>query len=86
MGIVILILTGVLMAYLAHRKGFNPWAWILTGGIIGLIFIFRLPSAREEGLDEYAIEERKRKGNNTGSIISAIALIFGILLAFMQSV
>lgn len=83
MGLVFFIVLSGVMVLIAYNKGFNPFAWILTGGLIGLIFIMRLPSAKEQGIDEETKEIRIRKGNNTGSIISAVAIGLGVVLSLI---
>ncbi|HSX38446.1 MAG TPA: DUF4339 domain-containing protein [Chlamydiales bacterium] len=48
-------LTGVLGAYLAHRRGRNPYVWFFVGfffGILGAFAIFFAPSGRKNLLKE----------------------------------
>ena len=80
MGILIFIVSAAIMALIAIKKGFNPLAWILAAGLIGIIILLSLPSAKEPGLDEETIQKRIRKGNHIGNIISIIVIVILIVI------
>ena len=75
MGIIISIIVAIIMATIANKKGFNPWLWILAGGVPGFIILLILPSAKAYGIDQETADKRKKVGDNTGGIITVIAVI-----------
>jgi len=75
-GLIVMAVMGVI----AGKKGFNPWAWILAGGLIGFIILLALPSANAEGVDNATREARARRGNTIGMVISALAIVLIIVV------
>ena len=86
MKIAIGVVTMVVMWFVARRKGFNPWLWIIAAGIPGLVVLFCLPSAGATDLAEPLRHQRRARGNLVGLILSCIsvALLIG-LVALIQS-
>ncbi len=80
MGILIFIIVAIIMATIASKKGFNPWLWVLAGGVPGFIILLILPSAKAYGIDEETIEKRRKVGNNTGGVITIIAVILVLIM------
>jgi hypothetical protein len=74
----IIVLIG--MGFIAHRKGFDWWRWVLAGGIPGFIILLFMPSAAAEGIDEETKTKRRNTGNKVGNIISIIAIILIIVM------
>ena len=72
------IIVIIMMVFLAKQKGFKPWLWVLAGGIVGLIVLLFLPSARAADLDEETRQKRRKIGNMTGVIFSVIVIIIFI--------
>ncbi len=82
MRLIISIIIMIIMATIANKKGFNPWLWFLAGGIPGFIILLVLPSANAEDIDKEIILKRKKIGNNTGAVITTIAII-AIVIVFI---
>jgi hypothetical protein len=80
MRIIFSILVLAAMGFLASRKGFDWWRWILAGGIIGFIVLLCMPSAAAKDIDEETRARRRRSGNKVGNILSIIAIIIIILM------
>ena len=79
MRLVISIIVMIVMAFVAQKKGFSPWRWILAGGIPGFIILLCLPSSTKEGIDEETIQKRLRIGNRVGTIISIVCVVLIVL-------
>ncbi len=77
MGIILFLLVfGVIMVFLAGRKGYNPSLWFFAAGIIGLLILYILPIVNEQsGLPESQRESKKKTGDIIGGVMSAIAVI-----------
>jgi hypothetical protein len=41
------LLVGVATAYLAFKKGYNPWRWLFSGGLAGLVILLWLDSSAD---------------------------------------
>ncbi len=76
----IIVVSGAINALIAKLKGFNPILWFFTAGILGLIVVALLPSAKkaEEGSEEY--NHRKARANWWGYAI----LIFAAVVVLIQ--
>ena len=81
MGLIIGIVVAIIMAIIAYKKGFNPLFWILAGGLIGLIVVCLMPSANAPEIDEKERDARRRRGNITGGVLSAIIVV--VILIFI---
>jgi hypothetical protein len=81
MRLILLIIFGIINMLIAKKKGFNPWAWLLAAGLLGLIVIACLPSANAEGIDEATRTSRRKTGTTVGAVISAVAIFLGLVLA-----
>ena len=92
MSIGTLIVFGILAGVLATRRGFNPLAWIFAASCIGLIVLFIMPSAKEDGISPVDREHRAKQGNMVGWILTGFGYVpnveqtahslFGIRLFF----
>ena len=80
MQLLLFFITAAINFYIALRKGFNPWLWVLAAGLLGLIVILILPSAEAEGINDETSEKRRITGNNTGLGISVACLLILVLL------
>ena len=76
------IVIAILMAFLAGKKGFNPWLWLLGGGLLGLIILLCLPSASKAGIDEPTRLRRTKTGNTVGTVFTVIGVIAGVIVLF----
>ena len=84
-----LLLFGIPAAIIAKVKGFRALRWFFGLGIVGLIWVIFLKSAKAEGISPEVSSEREEKANTVGAWLcginfglAAIALI--ILLAANQ--
>lgn len=83
--LVILVLFFLLNVFIAYKKGFNPLIWFLAGGILGLIVILLLPSAkpfRKTDLNEY--HKRRKTSNIIGLIVMAIGIAFSVFVTLQM--
>jgi len=64
--LIIFIISTVVILIVAKFKGFNPWAWLLTGGILGLIIILFLPSGKDSTVDPVTRIKRAESGTKVG--------------------
>jgi accessory gene regulator protein AgrB len=80
MRLIISVVIMIAMGLIAYKKGFKPWLWILAGGIPGIIVLAFMPSAKAEGIDDATREKRRKNGNITGAVISAIAIVIMVAL------
>jgi hypothetical protein len=84
--LILFLVFGVIMIVVALSKGFNPMCWFFAAGLLGLIILFFLPSVYAKDIDETEKLKRAQLGNQVGTVISIIALIFvGILILFAIS-
>ena len=84
--LILFLVFGVIMIVVALSKGFNPVRWFFAAGLLGLIILFFLPSVYAKDIDETEKLKRAQLGNQVGTVISVIALIFaGILILFAIS-
>ena len=77
---VVFILGAIVMAVIAHYKGFNPLLWIVAGGIPGLLILLFLPSANEKGISDEIKEARSKRGNTVGGVISILAVVLIVVM------
>lgn len=78
--ILYLLVFGIINAIIAHKKGFNPLIWFFASGLLGLIIVCIIPSAKE--LFEFEPEEylkRKKTGDTVGLILVSLSVILGIV-------
>ncbi len=82
MQIVFFLIFGTINAIIASKKGFNPLIWFFAGGILGLVVLAILPSAKAVLTENVELYEKRRKtGNRAGIIILCIAAV--LLLVFI---
>jgi len=78
--LLILIIETVIILIIAKFKGFNPWAWLLTAGLIGFFIIIFLPSGKDSSVDEETQRKRRASGTNIGIWVSIFAIIVTVIL------
>jgi len=67
------LLFGLLSAYIAQRKGCNPWCWVLSGGLTGLIILHIVTN-------NYASDSPEIKdANKVGVVMSIITVLWATL-------
>ena len=77
--LIIIVVAGGVNALIAKLKGFNPFLWFFTAGLLGLILVVLLPSAKkvEKGTEEY--NQRRARANWWGYVIVIFASVFVII-------
>jgi nitric oxide reductase large subunit len=70
---------GLVSAVVAHRKGYRPWFWILSCGLVGMLVTLLIP-----GLDQAATPEQRERWESradwTGGLLSGFTFLFMGLL------
>jgi accessory gene regulator protein AgrB len=82
-GILRFLLFGLITAYFAQRKGYNPLCWILSGGLIGLAVVAFLPNVNQMASDEETQKAKLKKGNTIGIVMSAIIVVLTVILSIV---
>ncbi len=77
--IVVVLVAGAITAYLAKRKGYNPFLWFFAAGIIGLITLAFLPFTNKGDLSEKERIKKVKLGNIIGGVFAVITIIFTAL-------
>jgi len=81
MGTIIgLVLFGIPSVIIAGNKGFSPFRWLIAFGLIGLIVVISLPSARAESITAEESEARINRANNIGGWMTGINIGLGVLV------
>jgi hypothetical protein len=88
-GLAILTLVG----FLANRRGFNIWLWILpaviiafgpgavpASGILGMIVLLCMPSAAAKDIDMAIRGKRRRTGSIVAVVLTMIAFVLVVAL------
>lgn len=81
--LIIFIVFGIIMMIIASAKGFSPLRWLLAAGLLGLIILLFLPSAKASGIDEAEKQKRIKNANTVGGVITIFALIVVAILLIM---
>jgi hypothetical protein len=82
MGLIISLVIAIIMCVIAAKKGFNPVLWFFSLGLIGLIVVLCLKSAKAPGIDEAEAAARRKRGNTVGGVltgITAVIIVIGII-------
>ena len=61
---------GIISWFIARKKGFNPWCWLVAMGILGFILVLCLPSASAAGIDPVKLQKRKSLARTVGVSLS----------------
>ena len=80
MGLIIFFISMIAMGVIADNKGFNPACWIFAGGLLGLIVLLAMPSAKR-AKDEADQKGRTSAGNTAGLVVTGLAAL--IVFAFI---
>ena len=82
----LLIVFGIINFRIAQTKGFSPYLWFFSAGLIGLIILLILPSARAvEETDQELYESRKTTGNVVGGVLLGLIIFIAVLLSLSLS-
>jgi hypothetical protein len=81
-----MILPAALLAFEARRKGYNPAAWFLAGGILGYAVLAFLPDTSPLlGRDRPDAESRRQVGNRIGIGITILSVLLCVLSGIIFS-
>jgi hypothetical protein len=87
--ILAVMIFGIPAMLVASKKGFADGRWLLAFGLIGLIVVSCLPSARRKGLSHGDARKRRRTADGIGKVLCAINVIvivlWGLGHSFWQS-
>jgi hypothetical protein len=82
MGAIIgIVLFGIPAVIIAGVKGFKPLRWLLAFGLIGLIVVAALPSAKDKDVTDEVQKLRAAKANRIGAGMCALCLIASAIIA-----
>ncbi len=76
---IIIIALCAFAAYRANKKGYNPYIWFFTGGIVGLLVLAFLPFTTRKDLPHYKDIRMKRTGNVIGGVIAIISIMLTVI-------
>ncbi len=80
MGFIIgLIIFGIPSAIIAGYKGFKSLRWLIALGLIGLIVVSFMSSAKAEGISSEESKRRADKANSVGAGMAGINIFLGVL-------
>jgi hypothetical protein len=70
----ILLGPGLLSAVIAHYKGYRPWYWVLSSGLLGMVIILIVPSLGRAATPEQR-EKWESRADWTGGILSGLTFV-----------
>ena len=80
MGFIIgLIIFGIPSAIVAGVKGFKALRWLIAFGLIGLIVVACMSSAKDAGITPEESQRRANKANTVGAWMAGINLTLGVV-------
>lgn len=81
--IVGLVIFGIPAAIIAYSKGFKPFRWLIAMGLIGLIVVICLSSAKATDISEEEQSRRAIKGNKTGAGLAWTSVGLSVLFTLI---
>jgi hypothetical protein len=85
-GVLLAIVFGLITAYCAQRKGYNPRCWILSGGLIGLAVWAELWNHMRDASfsDDNERNAYIKEQDKTGTIMSITVILWVILSVVLR--
>ena len=84
MGAIIgVIIFGIPSAIIAGSKGFKSLRWLLAFGLIGLIVVACLSSARAKDISDEEREQRASRANSIGATMCGLCIGLSVLLTLI---
>ena len=74
-----LFLCGILSVIIAANKGFKALRWFLSFGVIGLIVVINLSSAKTPGITSEESAARAAKADKVGAWMCGICLLLSVI-------
>lgn len=67
----------LITGFLAHRKGYNFFIWMLAAGCLGLIILAFLQDVRNDGAteDDEVLAAVRKRGNIIGAVLAGISIL-----------
>lgn len=81
-GCVLVLGPGMVAAVVAHRKGYRPWFWVLSFGLIGLVVTVMIPALRKAETPELR-ERWENRADWTGGILSSVTFMLMFVFPLM---
>jgi hypothetical protein len=81
--IVGVIIFGIPSAIIARSKGFKPLRWLIAMGLIGLIVVACLSSAKAKDISEEERAARAAKANKTGATLAWISVGLSVIFTLV---
>src|ERR1700742_5028468 len=81
----LLLGSGLISAVIAHQKGYRPWYWILSSGLLGTLIILIMPRLGRASTPEQR-DKWEARADWTGGILSGLtflAMFFVVMLVAM---
>lgn len=82
---IINLISCIISPIIAMRKGFKPLRWILSFGIIGLVTVLFMPSARVDGITLEDAQRRAARANKVGAVMFGVSIILVAAIFFIDS-
>lgn len=70
---------GVAIGKWAESKGYAFWNWFFASSVLGLVWMAFLPNTKDAKYTAEEADKLVKKGNNTGVILSIVAVAFLII-------
>jgi len=84
--LLVMIILGTIMVVVADKKGFNGILWFMAAGLLGLIILACLPSAKKVGISDADVASRKSTGNLVGGILSGISILLCAIIVAVSAI
>lgn len=81
-GCLLVLGPGFIAAVVAHRKGYRPWFWVLSCGLVGLVVTAVMPPIRRAETPELR-ERWETRADWTGGILSGITFMLMFVFPIM---
>ena len=81
-GSLLILAPGLVSAVVAHRKGYRPWFWILSFGLVGLLVTALMPGLGKADTPEQR-ERWETRADWTGGILSACTFMLMFVFPVM---
>lgn len=80
--IIVLAFAGI-SSWLANRKGYNLWAWLLGGSLLSIIILLFLPNEKDMAEDKK--DKLIARGNTIGWCLFVASFVWGFAEGFFKS-
>lgn len=74
---------GLISGLVAWKKGYRPWFWLASMGIIGMLVIFAIPMLAKARTPEER-EQMEWRADWTGGILSGVTMLPLVIVVFFN--